>query len=417
MSDRNRDIENRLRAIRVQIDHSIDGSQKKQELTEEMQDLENEQKPIQTRMAEDAQVRKNLIQYFIVLFEVDKDRFIKIDTQKLTLLRETFNFIFADNDVELDEILEVSFQQLTIISQEPFYELLSEGLVQFRELAECSLQQLENLSRYDLQKPIVEKDMTIAELVKLYDEDPIHIVCLTCEDLTDYVLENAPGIHPIVLEYAKEEDVDFEDILEALGESDQLLFRHNIGWDEDPYEDMSEGEESWEADCEEEYTEESRSSDGLEYSDDQNNESNEHLKDAIPEQQLYYQMQYGNEGEQLESYGIEFNRHSKTISNAEKVESKIENIPSDQRRIIFSYDRKKYPYPIAIGVSEKKVTGPKVTTALKQMAISGKYEPDHILELADKFNNWAKRHNRQFNFDIVAVKKSIEVGHKRFKPI
>jgi hypothetical protein len=32
------------------------------------------------------------------------------------------------------------------------------------------------------EKPISERDMTIAELVKLYDEDPMHIVCLTCDD-------------------------------------------------------------------------------------------------------------------------------------------------------------------------------------------------------------------------------------------
>lgn len=55
-------------------------------------------------MAEDAKTRNDLIQYFIDLFEVDKDRFIKIDTQKLTLLRKTFDFVLEDNDVELDEI-------------------------------------------------------------------------------------------------------------------------------------------------------------------------------------------------------------------------------------------------------------------------------------------------------------------------
>lgn len=276
VDDRKR-IEDRLHITRSQRARAKDGSPQKQKWIEETEELEDELREIQEKQQQDEEIRRPLIQYFVELFEEDHGRFSKIDTQKLVVLRENFYSILEDSDIDLDEILGVSSQQLYMLSQEPFYELLEDDMVTFPELTECTLLQLENLAQYNLRKPIEERGMSISELLRLYDEDPIHLTCLTCDDLTDSILENAPDIHPIVLQYAREEDVDFEYILEQLGESEQILFRQNIGFYDDREErnECSQMEASDYFDyCEDEYSN-ANDSDNSEHEDFTGNDTDD----------------------------------------------------------------------------------------------------------------------------------------------
>ncbi len=230
--DRSFLVEDELHIARSQAARiKEEDSPQKKKWIKKTQDLENEQKQIQKKLAEDRAIREKLIQYFVKCFEVKQDRFSKVDTPKLQLLCDKFSFLLDETDVELVD--------------------------------------------FDLSKPFCERNMTLFELIKLYDENPMHLVCLTCDDLTELLLDNAPDIDPIVLEYAQEEDVDFEWVLEQFCESEQALFRQNMGWDEEDPEENNDGydDEAYEYEPEEcdlednEYNDDTGFSDG-EYFDD-----------------------------------------------------------------------------------------------------------------------------------------------------
>jgi hypothetical protein len=71
--------------------------------------------------------------------------------------------------------------------------------------------------------------LEIAELIELYKKSPMHLKCLA-GDPVEIAQELAPEVDEIVLEYIEEGDL--WDIYEVLGESDQLLFRQNLEWDD-----------------------------------------------------------------------------------------------------------------------------------------------------------------------------------------
>jgi hypothetical protein len=157
----------------------------------------------------------------------------KIPTHKLSIINEKFGELIGAEVVSFAELVSMSVERLTIITGEPYYDLLMDEIISFAELADLSKGNLLALAEYNILKPL-EEGYSIAELAKLYKKNPIHLTCLTCADLTDLVLEEASDIDPIVRQYAEEQGVDFDWILEQLGETDQVLFRAKLGYDEDP---------------------------------------------------------------------------------------------------------------------------------------------------------------------------------------
>ena len=71
--------------------------------------------------------------------------------------------------------------------------------------------------------------MEYTRLLRLYDQDPLHLECLTTDDLTELVLDYAPDIPDIVLEYAKEQDVDLHWVQNQLCDSDAIFMNLNMG--------------------------------------------------------------------------------------------------------------------------------------------------------------------------------------------
>jgi hypothetical protein len=189
---------------------------------------ENEIQLIKSQLAIPPETRQFYINYFANTFEgeIQAEEFNKIDTYKLELIYENYRELLEDDFSYLNTLLTLNSLQLKLISEEPFCELI-EDMSLFKELAQCSPEQLKILQDYDIAKPLTEDNMSIPELMKLYEEDPVHLACLTCDSLYDLVLDIAPDVDPIVMEYARNMDIDLEDIASQLCESDASLFRLN----------------------------------------------------------------------------------------------------------------------------------------------------------------------------------------------
>ena len=117
------------------------------------------------------------------------------------------------------------------ITDEELMELLNDEWVSFSQLAELSLEELNALIECsDLQKAFNEYGYSFEELMKLYREDKMHLTCLTASDLTDLVLEYAPNIPAIMMEYAKNYDGDLQWINGELCDSDATLWEIELGY-------------------------------------------------------------------------------------------------------------------------------------------------------------------------------------------
>lgn len=109
------------------------------------------------------------------------------------------------------------------------HEIVSKGLASFKQICELTPKEFEVFIESDLEKAINENAYAFEDLIKLYREDPLHLTCLT-SDLYDLLLERGPDDIPqIMINYAKEFDIDLEDIASEWGESDRLLMSWNHG--------------------------------------------------------------------------------------------------------------------------------------------------------------------------------------------
>ncbi len=131
-----------------------------------------------------------------------------------------------ENDAIFPELLNIDHQKRVLFQREPYLSLLQDEVVSIDELDQYDYEDLRGLADYDIQTPITERDLTIDDLITLYQEDPFHLVCLTCEDLTDLVLNTAPDVNKVLMGYA--EEVDFNWVSKQLCESEQMLFDMNL---------------------------------------------------------------------------------------------------------------------------------------------------------------------------------------------
>lgn len=221
-----------------------------QELSVEITQTENEIANCNSIIEGDIKYRKELIQELRDLCDVEKKEFSKIDTTKIAFIHDNFSELLQQELVDIFRLLNMPFQQLILIAEEEIIDLLIDELTNLDELAKCSIEELEAFSQYNISFAILERGMTITELRKLYSENPDHLEYITCEDLDDLVLQEAPDLPALLLEYARNYDVDLEWVMDELCESEQLLFRIRLGLDEDYEEDPFDGDEQYD---EEEY--------------------------------------------------------------------------------------------------------------------------------------------------------------------
>ena len=186
-----------------------------------------------------ANSRQQLIIYFVNNYSARVDHFEKVSLEKMQLIYDNYTDLLAKKVITLEQLLTISAQKLLLTTDESIMELLASGRVTFYDLAHCSLDELAEFTRYDISKPILEQDMPFLDLLELYRKNPMHLKCLTCDDLAELVLEQAPDIDAIVMEYAQEAHVDFDEILNELGDTDAMLLRNRLGY----YDDLSEGYE------------------------------------------------------------------------------------------------------------------------------------------------------------------------------
>lgn len=247
--ERQKHYSERISIIRRQRARYDSGTSKYIRWDKELTKIQRQLEKINNKLGEDTDRRKELIDNFVESFEVDDIIFDKVDTSKLDFINETFIECLEEELVDLEDLLKLSLLQLRLIADERILDLIIDGIISFDEIAECSLEELEALIQYDIKIPIIEQDMTIADLRRLYAEDPRHLIYLTCDDdeLYDLVQGEAPDVNPLLMQYAEDNCVDIEAIIGELGESEKQLFEVELGYyDESEQNSVNENEDDYE---------------------------------------------------------------------------------------------------------------------------------------------------------------------------
>jgi hypothetical protein len=136
--------------------------------------------------------------------------------------------LIADEVLELEKLLNLPKEKFELLEDSQLVELLHQRKVTVDEIEKIELETLILLLEFEnLGKPL-ENGYTLIDLATKYQEDPLHITCLTEDDLTDLVLDRAPDVPKLIIEYAIEEDVDFSWVREQLCLSDQILFDETL---------------------------------------------------------------------------------------------------------------------------------------------------------------------------------------------
>lgn len=158
--------------------------------------------------------------------EITLSQLTDLSWQQLALICQDEVIAVIEDDVEnLTTILSFSSNKLRLLDNHQLLELLEYNHLTIKDIACCNSNALANLLEFDnLQKPFSEH-YSLKDLLKLLKEDANHIRCLTTDDMTDLVLEEAPNVPDLILQYAEEDgEVDFGYISKNLSSSDRSLF-------------------------------------------------------------------------------------------------------------------------------------------------------------------------------------------------
>lgn len=157
--------------------------------------------------------------------EIALTQLTNLTCKQLTLICQDEVIAAIEDDADnLAIILSFSSDQLNLLGSDQVLELLEESYLSIEDIASCKSKDLTNLLEFEnLEKPLSE-NYSLKKLLKLLKEDADHIRCLTADDMTDIVLDEAPNVPALILQYADDEDVDFEFIAESLSYSEQRLF-------------------------------------------------------------------------------------------------------------------------------------------------------------------------------------------------
>ncbi|MDP3268880.1 MAG: hypothetical protein Q8M40_07505, partial [Legionella sp.] len=158
--------------------------------------------------------------------EISLGELMKLDKKRLAIIcQNPIISTIADDANNFDKICGFSENKMNLLANENLLQLLEYNLITLDEIRESNTGDLAKLLEFDnLDKPLSE-DYSLKELLQLLNEDENHIHCLTTDDLAELVLFEAPHVPELILMYARNEDVDFNDISEQLCSSDRILFK------------------------------------------------------------------------------------------------------------------------------------------------------------------------------------------------
>lgn len=175
---------------------------------------------------EDSRFRENLINYFEEILKIEKSKLEKIDTTKLNLIYCNYNEPLENEEIAFDDLVSLNALQLNLIADTTLLELVFAKYLTLQELAQCTPEELEIFLNCEIKPALLEHSLSFSQILLLYRENPLHLRCLTCNDIFDLVLEFAPEVNSIVMEYA--DDVDFNEVKEQLCETDGYTFDLNL---------------------------------------------------------------------------------------------------------------------------------------------------------------------------------------------
>lgn len=170
------------------------------------------------------------VDYFQTTYGVDIEILKQMSLTKLILIHSYFDELMQNDLASFDDFVSMPINTLTALTHELFVELLTEEQVTLDELINLSPAEIQVFSDCDnFMRIFTEHNMIFSDFIKLYREDPEHLTYLTTDDLTDLMMEEAPDISPLLEEYARNNDVDFDYVRSQLGESDQILWDIRFG--------------------------------------------------------------------------------------------------------------------------------------------------------------------------------------------
>ncbi len=249
LRERKKQLEEKLSIARRQKARFKDTPSKQESLDKRIADINTELTASNKVLDEDGKKHHLLTEHFITACDSSAKELEKVDTSKLEIIKDCFSEILEDDKEPFNILINMPTEKLRLLGKEVLVDLILEGWVTFNELAQCSTEELGILSSYDdIKKPIIENEMSIGELLALHAKDPMHLTCLTCDDLTDLVYEMAPDVDPVLLDYAQQADVDFDWVIEQLSEYQAVLFKTNLSnneysIDDEEQEELSQDEQ------------------------------------------------------------------------------------------------------------------------------------------------------------------------------
>lgn len=161
--------------------------------------------------------------------EINWEVLAELPDEKLEIIckSEIVNLI-ADNPELFNTLIAFPDEKFALLENEQLLELLDERKVTIDEIDTLDEVDVESILDYDnLKKPLSE-GYKIAKLVKKFAVDPMHLTCLTCDDLEDLVVDLAPDVPDLVMKYAHENGVKFSLVKKQLGKSERLLFDQTV---------------------------------------------------------------------------------------------------------------------------------------------------------------------------------------------
>jgi hypothetical protein len=231
LRDRKKEITDKLSVARRQVARFRNNKKQKEnhkKWSHELKKLNEEFQRLNVLLEDDMVHRQELIAFFVHNYSIDESVLRSINNFKLDLIQTYFDGHLDCELVTLVDLINTRISILILITNQNLMKLLEDEEISFAELTTYTETQLEVLKEYDISLAL-DKGYTLDELLSLYSEDSMHLDCLCCDDITDLVLEQAPDIHPIVMEYAIDFDVDFDFILESLCDSDSMQLRITLG--------------------------------------------------------------------------------------------------------------------------------------------------------------------------------------------
>lgn len=157
--------------------------------------------------------------------EITLTKLTNLTSKQLTLICQDEVIAVIEEDTDnLAIILSFSSDKLNLLGNDQLLELLRDNYLSIVDIESCECKDLSDLLEFDnLQKPLSE-NCSLKKLLKLLKEDANHIRCLTSNNMTSLVLDEAPDVPDLILEYADNEDVDFDSIVKNLSYSERILF-------------------------------------------------------------------------------------------------------------------------------------------------------------------------------------------------